>query len=207
MNKFEILFKLSDTADRLESAGLLREAIVLTNVMKRMADVVELWDDEPDYTIAIQGYEENYIYNKPLARSIYDEYVRDMTDLINIPNNPNKEELKKRLKAFNLQVAKLNSHQTPMQNMKNKSVGVVDASGRVKTVGIENDALATQINNFGLERATDLNDYNRRWQLFMNQMKRARFRESPNAKPIYYWPGMQQYFANLYEQLKLKYIK
>lgn len=207
MNKFEILFKLSDTADRLESAGLLREAIALTNVMKRMADVVEPWDDEPDYGYAIQGYEENYIYNKPLAKSIYDEYVRDMTDLINIPNNPNKEELKKRLKAFNLQVAKLNSHQTPMQNMKNKSVGVVDASGRVKTVGIGNDALAVHINYFGLERAKDLSDFNRRWQLYMNEAKKQKFTGLPNTKPVYYMPGMQQYFANLYEQLKLKYIK
>jgi hypothetical protein len=196
MNKQEILFKLSDTADRLESAGLLREAIVLTNVMKRMADVVQPWDEEePDYYYAIQGYAENVGKNNQLAQSIYDEYVKDMTDLINIQNNPNKRDLEKRLQAFKLQVEKLNSE--------HKS-----RPGTDKMQGIRNDILAQHINYFGLERATDLKDFNRRWKLYMDfGMKRARFDSSPNGKPIYYLPGMKQYFANLYEQLKLKYIK
>ena len=41
MNRIEILFRLSDTADNLEAAGLFREAVVLTNVMKRMAQVAQ----------------------------------------------------------------------------------------------------------------------------------------------------------------------
>lgn len=196
MNKQEILFKLSDTADRLESAGLLREAIVLTNVMKRMADVVEPWDqEEPDYNYAIQGYTENVGKNNQLAKSIYDQYVEDMTDLIEIENNPNTTELKKRLQAFKLQVAKLNSQQTPMP-------------GTTHTTGIDNNSLAGLINYYGLERATDLKDYNRRWKLFMDNAKSSTYSNAaPGTRALYYLPGMQKYFANLYEQLKLKYIK
>lgn len=193
MNKFEILFKLSDTADRLESAGLLREAIVLTNVMKRMADVVELWDDEPDYGDAIQGIADN-IYNDSIAHGIYNEYVNEMNRLIAIPNNPNKSELTKRLQAFILHTKRLYSQTTKMQ-------------GTTFSVGVGNDGLASHINYFGLERAKDLSDFNRRWQLYMNEAKKQKFTGLPNAKPVYYMPGMQQYFADLYEQLKLKYKK
>lgn len=194
MNKFEILFKLSDTADRLESAGLLREAIVLTNVMKRMAGVKQPWDqEEPDYYNAIQEYKAN-IKNNQHAKSIYDKYYTDMTNLINIPNNPNKRELQKRLRTFELQVEKLKAHEKPMQNY-------------TGSIGMENNALANQINYYGLERAKDLNDFNRRWQLYMDQQKNIKYENIPNGKEVYYMPGMQQYFANLYEQLKLKYIK
>jgi len=194
MNKFEILFKLSDTADRLESAGLLREAIVLTNVMKRMADVVEPWDDEPDYTIAIEGIEKN-IYNNSIAHGYYNDYVNEMNRLIAIPNNPNKEELKKRLQAFNLHTKKLYLETKKIPGTKGYYMG------------IENNDLALKINYYGLERAKDLNDFNRRWQLFMDEAKKGKFTGMPNSQPVYYIPGMQQYFANLYEQLKLKYIK
>lgn len=203
MNKFEILFKLSDTADRLESAGLLREAIVLTNVMKRMADVVQPWDEEePDYTYAIQGVAANILNNRSLAQSIYNEYVNEMNRLIAIPNNPNKSELTKRLKAFELQTKKLESQVNEMPGYQLKNI-----PGTKRGTGIENNSLANQINYYGLERARDLNDFNRRWQLYMNEMKKTKFRNVPNSKTTYDMPGMQQYFANLYEQLKLKYIK
>lgn len=204
MNKQEILFKLSDTADRLESAGLLREAIVLTNVMKRMAEAPydmnvirdESSDEEPDYYYTIQNIEDYMTQGKfEEAQSIYNEYVKDMTDLIEIKNNPNKRDLEKRLQAMTLQVKKFNSQHTQMP-------------GTTHTTGIENNALARDINYYGLERATDLKDYNRRWKLFMDKAKSTTFTNSaPGAKAIYYQQGMQQYFANLYNQLKLKYIK
>lgn len=204
MNKFEILFKLSDTADRLESAGLLREAIVLTNVMKRMADVVELWDqEEPDYYYAIQRIAEN-ITNNSIAHGIYNEYVNEMNRLIAIPNNPKKSELTKRLKAFELHTKKLYSHETPMPGGQKTKV---PGGTKYTTISINNDFLAEMINFYGLERAKDLNDFNRRWQLFMDFEKKSSFKGDPNSTPVYYRPGMQQYLANLYEQLKLKYIK
>ena len=200
MNKQEILFRLSDTADNLEAAGLFREAVVLTNVMKRMADVVELWDqEEPDYYYTIQNIKDYMTQGKSKeAQSIYDEYVKDMKKLIEIQNNPNKRDLEKRFQAMTLQVKKLESHRTPMP---------ATSGGTSGGTGIKNNHLARYINYYGLERATDLKDYNRRWKLFMDYTKRIRFEnDPPNAKPIYYQPGMQQYFANLYNQLKLKYI-
>jgi len=197
MNRIEILFRLSDTADNLEAAGLFREAVVLTNVMKRMAEVFEPGnEEEPDYYYTIQNINDYMTQGKfEEARSTFDQYKRDMEELIKIPDNPNKRDLEKRLNAMTLQVAKFNSQQTPMP-------------GTTGNTGIENNALADLINSYGLERATDLKDYNRRWKLFMDKTKRTRFEnDPPNAKPVYYQPGMQQYFANLYEQLKLKYIK
>jgi hypothetical protein len=92
-------------------------------------------------------------------------------------------------------VAKLNSQKTPMP-------------GTTGNTGIENNQLAQHINFLGLERATDLKDFNRRWQLFMDKAKSGTYKNAaPGTKAIYYLPGMQQYLANLYEQLKLKYIK
>ena len=204
MNRIEILFRLSDTADNLEAAGLFREAIVLTNVMKRMAQAPydmnvirdESSDEEPDYYYTIQNINDYMTQGKfEEARSTFDQYKRDMQELINISDNPNKRDLEKRLKAMTLQVAKLNSEQTPIP-------------GTTFLTGLENNALAQQINVFGLERATDLKDFNRRWKLYMDAAKSLTYKNAaPNAKPVYYQPGMQQYFANLYEQLKLKYIK
>jgi hypothetical protein len=196
MNKKQILASLNNVANSLDNSGLYKEAIVLTNVMKRMADVVEPLDqEEPDYYYEIQKYAENVGKNKELAKSIYDEYVKSMTDLIDIQNNPNKRDLEKRLQAFKLQVAKLNTHEKRMPNYN-------------YNIGLRNDDLAEQINYYGLERAKDLNDFNRRWKLYMDYTKRTRFKnDPPNGRPIYNLPGMQQYFANLYEQLKLKYIK
>lgn len=204
MNRIEILFRLSDTADNLEAAGLFREAVVLTNVMKRMAQAPydmnvirdESSDEEPDYYNTIQNIKDYISQNNATeAQNIYNQYKIDMQELINIPDNPNKRDLEKRLNAMTLQMAKLNSEQK-------------SRPGTDKMQGIRNDILAQHINLAGLERATDLKDFNRRWKFYMDfGMKRVRFDSSPNGKPIYYQPGMQQYFANLYEQLKLKYIK
>jgi hypothetical protein len=206
MNRIEILFRLSDTADNLEAAGLFREAVVLTNVMKRMAEVFEPGnEEEPDYYYTIQNIKDYWTQSKDKeAQSIFDQYKRDMEKLIKIPNNPNKRDLEKRLKAMTLQVAKLNSQAKAMP----ATIGTDKADGTPLTKSIENNALANLINYYGLERATDLKDYNRRWKLFMDFEKSTTFSNAtPGTKPVYYLPGMQQYFANLYEQLKLKYIK
>ncbi len=204
MNRIEILFRLSDTADNLEAAGLFREAVVLTNVMKRMAEAPydmnvirdESSDEEPDYYYTIQNIKDYWTQgNLKEAQSIFDQYIKDMQELIKIPDNPNKRDLEKRLNAMILQIKKLNSLQTPMP-------------GTTGNTGIHNNDLAELINSYGLERATDLKDFNRRWKLLMDNQKKSIFKNSaPGAKAIYYQPGMQQYFANLYEQLKLKYIK
>jgi len=113
MNKFEILFKLSDTADRLESAGLLREAIVLTNVMKRMAQN----ENESEYQITInkivnllnKGLKLNNFssvqgeYNK-----VYLNYNKQLDEQINRTKDNNKRaKLEKRKINFYYQCERL----------------------------------------------------------------------------------------------------
>ena len=81
MNKQEILFKLSDTADRLESAGLLREAIVLTNVMKRMAQDNDEQDDTSLAELKIQEIKNLLIENKfEEAESLTTDIYRQIKD-------------------------------------------------------------------------------------------------------------------------------
>jgi hypothetical protein len=203
MNKFEILFKLSDTADRLESAGLLREAIVLTNVMKRMA---QNYDDQYEYQYAINELRDLYaagfksgVYNNQEISKVFQEYLNKLDEQIKQTSDPNlQKELKKRKQAFTLQT--------------NRLVDVVNTQernqdGSVRTgIGLHDNAEI--INRFGLERATDLKDYNRRWQLFIEYLKKVRFEnDQQNSKTIYFQPGMQPYLSKLYEQLKLKYTK
>jgi hypothetical protein len=204
MNKQEILFKLSDTADRLESAGLLREAIVLTNVMKRMA---QDYDDQYEYEYAINELRDLYWagfksgqYNNEEINKVYKEYINKLDEQIRQTSDPNlQKELKKRKQAFTLQT--------------NRLVDVVNTKSKPKPDGSYSTGIRLHdnmqlINQFGLEKATDLKDYNRRWQLFMDYLKKGRWSSDPqNPKTIYYQEGMQPYLQKLYEQLKLKYIK
>jgi len=209
MNKQEILFKLSDTADRLESAGLLREAIVLTNVMKRMAQDNSEEDSEFEYRIAInrlvnlydQGISLNDFssVNGEIDKAYWD-YIKQLDKQINQTKDNNKRaKLVKRKLNFNYQVERLNQEYNGKLKARynpKKYLGVM-----------RSESIKYFIDYFKLEKAKDLNDYNVKWQNFINHMKNSHANGDP-ALPVHYEvPGMQQYFAKLYEQLKLKYIK
>lgn len=209
MNKQEILFKLSDTADRLESAGLLREAIVLTNVMKRMAQDNSEEDNEFEYRIAINKIVNlfNKGYNSNDGSSIqgeldklYNDYHARLDKQINQTKDNNKRaKLVKRKLNFKYQVERLNQE----YNAKLKA-----RYNPKKYLGlITPESVNASINQFGLEKARNLNDFNARWQTLMNHMKKDHANSDPTLPKMYEVPGMQQYFAKLYEQLKLKYIK
>jgi hypothetical protein len=63
------------------------------------------------------------------------------------------------------------------------------------------------IKKFQLEKAKDVNDFNARWTGAMDYLKKAHANADPNLPTAFEVPGMQQYLAILYKQLKLKYIK
>ena len=208
MNKQEILFKLSDTADRLESAGLLKEAIVLTNVMKRMAQDNDEEDSEFEYRIAINSIE--YLYNQGYNSNdgssiqgeltkLYNDYHARLDKQINQTKDNNKRaKLVKRKLNFKYQVERLNQEYN----------GKLKARNNPKHLGVmKSEYIKYFIDYFKLEKAKDLNDYNVKWQNFINHMKNSHANGDPRLPVHYDVPGMQQYFAKLYEQLKLKYIK
>lgn len=204
MNKFEILFKLSDTADRLESAGLLREAIVLTNVMKRMAQD----DNESEYQIAInkivnllnEGLKEKG-FDKVASKinGVYNNYIAQLNTQIDQTRDNNKRaKLEKRKLNFYYQLVRLQQDYRSRLKVVNKELDLGVLSS---------ESVRAAINNFGLEKARNLNDFNAKWQMFMNVYKNIHANGDPTLPKVYEVPGMQQYLANLYEQLKLKYIK
>ena len=204
MNKFEILFKLSDTADRLESAGLLREAIVLTNVMKRMAQD----DNESEYQIAInkivnlfnQGLKLNdYRPVQDEFNKVYNNYIAQLNKQIGQTRDNNKRaKLEKRKLNFNYQVNRLGQEYGDRLKIKTNQnhLGVFKPES-VKYI----------IDHYKLEQAKDLKDYNLKWQNFINFTKTNYANGDPTNPKIYDTPGMQPYLSKLYEQLKLKYIK
>ena len=185
MNKQEILFKLSDTADRLESAGLLREAIVLTNVMKRMAQIIN--DGHYEYEYAINeikdlfaaGWQSGTFNRYEEINEVYKKYINTLKEQIAQTSDTNlKKELEKRKQAFTFQTNRI----TDINNnlLRNKK-----PDGSTTSTIIGTNSLAEKINRFGLETATDLKDYNRRWQLFIDYLKKNKYSGIPNGKPIY----------------------
>ena len=204
MNKFEILFKLSDTADRLESAGLLREAIVLTNVMKRMAQD----DNESEYQIAInkmvnlynQGLKLNdYRPKQDECNKVFNNYIAQLNTQIGQTRDNNKRaKLEKRKLNFIYQVNRLAQEYGDRLKIKTNRnhLGVLTP-----------ESVKYFIDYYKLEQAKDLKDYNLKWQNFINHMKNSHANGDPTLPKIYDVPGMQPYLSKLYEQLKLKYIK
>ena len=68
------------------------------------------------------------------------------------------------------------------------------------------NSLIRNIKDFGLETATDVDDFNARWKQFTDFSKRRRFNNYPtNSAYIYKQPGVQEQLALLYDQLKSKY--
>jgi hypothetical protein len=68
------------------------------------------------------------------------------------------------------------------------------------------NSLLSSINEYGLYKAKNVNDFNNRWKQYTDYLKRVKFKGSPgNAPTIYYSPGVQQQLAALYEQLRSHY--
>jgi hypothetical protein len=215
MNRIEILFRLSDTADNLEAAGLFREAVVLTNVMKRMAESrVAAITDSPDPTLMsnndveyaqiINRYK-NIVYQWYSAKNenerkkisndkdkIYFDYINKLNDQIKHSKDANlKSELNKKIQNFKLQTERmLMESNAPLQN---KQV-------------LTNQSIYNNIKKFGLENAEDVNDFNARWKTMTDYFKTTKPSNFPNNPVIFNLPGMKEYLEKLYQQLKLKYI-
>ena len=69
------------------------------------------------------------------------------------------------------------------------------------------NSLIRRIKDFGLETAKDVNEFNARWKQFTDYSKRRRFNNYPQNSPyIYNQPGVQEQLAQLYDQLKSKYV-
>jgi hypothetical protein len=221
MNRIEILFRLSDTADNLEAAGLFREAVVLTNVMKRMAesrvaaitdapDPTLMSDNDVEYAQIINRYKD-IVYKWNSAKNqqerkkiindrnkIYFDYINKLNDQINNSRDANlKSELNKRLQNFKLQTDRILMHSNYQFNAnENNKAGNL----------ITNQDIYNEIKYYGLENAKDVNDFNARWKRMTDYFKTTKFNSNPNGPFVFDSPGMQQYLANLYQQLKLKYI-
>ena len=201
MNKQEILFRLSDTADNLESAGLFREAIVLTNVMKRMAE-------DSEYQVALNklialyenGLKKNDVSSNLIKDSdkVYNDYIAKLDAQIKQTNDNNiKSKLEKRKLNFYYQNQRLVQKYNSDLKLKNNETnfGVLSPQG-----------VYDSIKFFGLENAKDVNDFNARWTGAMDYFKKVHANADPTLPTVFEVPGMQQYLANLYNQLKLKYI-
>jgi len=68
------------------------------------------------------------------------------------------------------------------------------------------NSLLSSINEYGLYKAKNVNDFNNRWKQYTDFLKRNKFNGSPqNAPTIFNSPGVQQQLAVLYEQLKSHY--
>ncbi len=208
MNRIEILFKLSDTADNLEAAGLFREAIVLTNVMKRMAqapfDMNVIRDESSlDYNTAINEIKELYqeglntgSFNSSEISRILSEFNDELDNQIqNSHDNNLINKLTKTKQNFKLQTDRMYAHYVGNQSKRNKNGN-----------SITNENFYNSIKFFGLENAKDVNDFNARWKRMTDWMKTNKFSDLPNGPFMFNDPGMKEYLEKLYQQLKLKYI-
>jgi len=201
MNRIEILFRLSDTADNLESAGLFREAIVLTNVMKRMAE-------DSEYQVALNklialyenGLKKNDFSNNLIKESdkVYNDYIAKLDAQIKQTNDNNiKSKLEKRKLNFYYQ------HQRLVQKY-NSDLKVKNNESEFG--GWSPQSVYGFIKQFQLEKAKDVNDFNARWTVAIDDLKKNHVNADPTLPTVFEVPGIQQYLANLYNQLKLKYI-
>jgi hypothetical protein len=202
MNRIEILFKLSATADNLESAGLFREAIVLTNVMKRMAE-------DSEYQVALNklialyenGLKKNDFSSNAVndRDKVYNDYIAKLDAQIKQTNDNNiKSKLEKRKLNFyyqNLRLVQRYNSDFKLKNNEN-NFGVLSPQ-----------SVHGLIKQFQLEKAKDVNDFNARWTGAMDNLKKVHVNADPTLPTVFEVPGMQQYLANLYNQLKLKYVK
>jgi hypothetical protein len=201
MNRIEILFRLSDTADNLEAAGLFREAIVLTNVMKRMAE-------DSEYQVALNklialyenGLKKNDFSSNLIKDSdkVYNDYIAKLDAQIKQTNDNNiKSKLEKRKLNFYYQYQRLVQKYNSDLKLKNNE----------NRLGVWSpQAVYEFIKQFQLEKAKDVNDFNARWTGAMDNLKYYHANADPTLPTVFEVPGMQQLLANLYEQLKLKYI-
>jgi len=212
MNRIEILFRLSDTADNLEAAGLFREAVVLTNVMKRMAqapfDMNVIRDESSsslDYNTAINKikalYEEGLktgSFNSSEISGILFEFNDELDNQIQNSYDDNLiNKLKKTKQNFKLQTDRMYAHYIEQLNAtKNNKFGNL----------ITNQGIYNHIKYFGLETAKDVNDFNERWKRMTDWYKTNKFSDAPNGPFVFDSPGMKEYLEKLYQQLKLKYI-
>jgi hypothetical protein len=216
MNKQEILFKLSDTADRLESAGLLREAIVLTNVMKRMAedpyDMNVIRDESSlDYNTAINEIKELYqeglntgSFNSSEISRILSEFNDELDNQIQNSYDDNLiNKLKKTKLNFKFQTDRMYAHYLDVYNANKRA----ETSGKPTTGNlVTNQNIYDGNKLFGLENAKDVNDFNARWKRMTDYLKTNKTSNVPNGPFIFDSPGMKEYLEKLYQQLKLKYI-
>ncbi len=222
MNRIEILFRLSDTADNLEAAGLFREAVVLTNVMKRMAearvaaitdapDPTLMSDNDVEYAQIINKYKDivykwNSAKNQQEKKQIINDRNKIFFDYTNKLNNQIKNsrdanlksELNKRLQNFKLQTDRIMMHSNDQLVANTRG-----ANGNLLT----NTSIYSDIKRFGLDTAKDVNDFNAKWKNMTDFYKTNKPTNDPNGPVIFEGPGMKEYLANLYQQLKLKYIK
>ncbi len=201
MNRIEILFRLSDTADNLEAAGLFREAVVLTNVMKRMAE-------DSEYQVALNklialyenGLKKNDFSNNLIKESdkVYNDYIAKLDAQIKQTNDNNiKSKLEKRKLNFYYQ------HQRLVQKY-NSDLKVKNNESEFG--GWSPQSVYGFIKQFQLEKAKDVNDFNARWTVAIDDLKKNHVNADPTLPTVFEVPGIQQYLANLYNQLKLKYI-
>jgi hypothetical protein len=210
MNRIEILFRLSDTADNLEAAGLFREAVVLTNVMKRMAEApydMNVIRDESslDYNTAINEIKKLYqeglntgSFNRSEISRIISEFNNELDNQIQNSYDDNLiNKLKKTKLNFKFQTDRIHaSYKDQLYTKKNK-VGNL----------LNNQTIYNDIKFFGLETAKDVNDFNVRWKRMTDFLKTDKPSNLPNGPFIFNSPGMKEYLEKLYQQLKLKYIK
>ena len=165
-------------------------------------------DSEFEYRIAINSIE--YLYNQGYnsndgssmqgeLNKLYLDYHARLDKQINQTKDNNKRaKLVKRKLNFKYQVERLNQEYN----------GKLKVRDNPNHLGVLTDeSVSVAINQFGLEKARNLNDFNARWQTLMNHMKKNRANSDATLPKVYDVPGMQQYLAKLYEQLKLKYIK
>jgi len=213
MNRIEILFRLSDTADNLEAAGLFREAVVLTNVMKRMAqvpyDMNVIRDDSSsslDYNTAIneikalyeEGVKNRSINNTEISR-IISEFNNELDNQIQNSYDDNLiNKLKKTKLNFKFQTDRMYADYIALNNAKLRK----DKYSNI----LSNQNIYDSIKFFGLENAKDVNDFNARWKRMTDDMKTNKAINRPDGPFVFNSPGMKEYLEKLYQQLKLKYI-
>jgi hypothetical protein len=216
MNRIEILFRLSDTADNLEAAGLFREAVVLTNVMKRMAEApydMNVIRDESslDYNTTINEikelYEEgfkNRSFNNTEISRIISEFNNELDNQIQNSYDDNLiNKLKKTKLNFKFQTDRMYVYYLDIYNTQKRA----ETSGKPQMTNLLIDQdFYKNIKIFGLETAKDVNDFNARWKIMTDGMKRTKFTDTPNGPFMFDSPGMKEYLEKLYQQLKLKYI-
>jgi hypothetical protein len=220
MNRIEILFRLSDTADNLESAGLFREAVVLTNVMKRMAeapyDMIAIRDESSsslDYNTAINEikalYEEgvkNRSFNNTEISRIISEFNNELDNQIQNSYDDNLiNKLKKTKLNFKLQTDRMYASYLDIYNTQKKAE--TSGKGQMTNLGNVQKDIYNYVKFFGLENAKDVNDFNARWKRMTDYYKTNKFLDVPNGPFVFDSPGMKEYLEKLYQQLKLKYIK